>query len=224
MKIDREKLLLIKNGPNHYVQLQREGFFDGWSESIFAHIKEAVDCLINQIDKGESPETMHAFLRKRFIKSGWDRFLYHMEYVRPNDPDNRLHDEVNKMYYDQMAIAVGLNKFQDYLKNPSLSLSASIKAYKLDLTKLDELAEFHGKKKVDKIKQVFTKHLNEINKLKEPFLDKTSVLSQFEKLLQEITDMDIYDTDDREIIADLVEDCLIDFGFNDSDGLLDRYL
>lgn len=224
MKPDREQLLKIKNGPNHYDQFQREGFYDGWSESIFSHIKETVDLLINQIDKGDLPETMHAFLRKRFLKAGWDKFLYHMEYVRPNDPENRLHDEVNKLYYDQMAFAIGLNNFQDYLKKPTKSLSASLKAHKQELTKLDELAEFHGKKKVNKIKQIFTKHLNEINKSNEPVLDKTRVLSHFEKLLQEITDMDIYDTDDREIIADIVEDCLINFGFDDSDGLLEKYL
>lgn len=223
MKLDREQLLKIKNGPNHYEQFQREGFYEGWSESIFSHIKETVDLLIKQIDKGESPEKMHAFLRKRFLKAGWDKFLDHIEYVRPNDPENKLHDEVNKLYYDQIAFTIGLNNFREYLKQPSKFLATGRKGLEQDLTKLDRLAEFHGKKKVNAIKQVFTKYLHEINASNERPLDKTSVLSCFEKLLQEITDMDIYDTEDREIIADLIEDCLINYGMDDSGGLLDKY-
>lgn len=222
MEINREQLLRIKSGENHYKQFYIGKEYDH-SESIFINISKAIDSLIKQIDQGTPAPELHEFLRKHYLKMGWHKFLEHMEYVRPNDPENKLHDEVNKSYYDQMAKAVGLDNFQEYVKKPKKSSSSAAKSNNESLSKLDELSEFHEKEVVLQIKKAFKKCLKDIDSL--GTLEKKLVIERFEKLLDEITnELDVYDTEDREVIAEVVEECLIHYGFSDSDGLLGRYV
>lgn len=224
MESDRQQLLQIKFGENHYKQFQKKGFDEDWSESIFSHIKETVDLLIKQIEKNETPESIHVFLRKRFLKIGWDKFLFHMEYVRPNHPDNKLHDEVNKSYYNQMAKAIGLDDFQAYLTKPSKIVNSLKQFQKESILKLNELTEFHGEEKVRLIKKAFQDCFKRLSEFKEAPPDKTTIITQFEILLVEIYNLDIHDTEDREIIADVIEDCFLNYGYTDSGGILDNYI
>ncbi|MDF3026615.1 MAG: hypothetical protein K0S23_922 [Fluviicola sp.] len=223
MEINKEQLLQLKSGENEYKQFYIDKNYDH-SESIFEHIQQTVDLLIKEIDNNTPVEELHAFLRKRFLKMGWHKFLEDMEYVRPNDPENKLHDAVNKSYYDRMAQAVGLDNFLEYAIKPSKRAASSAKSNH-DLSKLDELEEFHGKEMVQQIKKAFEECLREIDSMKDSALEKELVIQHFKKLLDFITDdLDVYDTDDREAIAEVVEDCLIKYGFSDSDGMLGKYV
>jgi hypothetical protein len=223
MEINKEQLLRIKSGKNEYKQFYIDKNYDH-SESIFVQISKTIDLLIKQIDSDTPVEELHQFLRKQFLKLEWHKFMEHMEYVRPNDPENQLHDEVNKSYFDRMAQAVGLENFREYVIKPPKRASSSVKSNH-DLSKLDELEEFHGKRVVNQIKKAFEKCLREIDAMKDPALEKKLVIQHFEKLLDFISDdLDVYDTDDREVIAEVVEDCLIRYGFSDSDGMLGRYV
>lgn len=223
MKPNRELLLRIRNGDNLYKQFFAGKSYDH-SESIFSVVTKTIDQLIGKIDADAPLPELQEFVRYRFVKTGWNTFLRDMEYVRPNNPENALHDSVNKEYYRQIGLAIGLDDFEAYVRKPKSNLQTISEEEKTSISRLKELSKCNDATIVAQTEDAFLRCFKKINSGKKKQLIKREVLRIFENLLQEVSAIGITDTEDRELIAEIIEDCLISYGFEDSDGLLDTYL
>lgn len=223
-QVNLKLLQQLKSSENRYKSLYLNHEYDH-SDSIFEHIIEVCDSLIRQIDAGVSPQLLHELLRMYYLKMGWDMFLKNMEYVRPNHPDNIKHDKINKFYYDQMAKAVGLNDFQAYLKKPNKIDDGILKKALTDgLYKLDDLEEFLGPENTQRVRQAFRNCFEDIFALSASMRKKRAILKRFGQLLDNIAELGVNDTEDREVVAETIENCLLILGISDSEDMLNKFV